>query len=462
MSAEGERIRVLIADDEKNFRNLLTRELERRGHQVAQAENGRRALDLLREQPADVILLDLNMPELGGIEFLRALQERPDLPEVIVLTGYATVPTALEAMRLGAYDYLTKPCKIEKLDLLVRKAAEKRRMAADNTRLKEVLARERGEAQILTASDKMLEVVKLVGRVAPTDATVLILGESGTGKELVARALHDGSPRRAAPFLPVHCGALQRELLESELFGHERGAFTGAHAQKPGLFELANGGTLLLDEIGEMDLDSQVKLLRVLETSMFYRVGGTRPLAVDVRVVAATNQDLAAKVREGRFRQDLLHRVNTVAITLPPLRERPEDIPLLADHFLGEHGPPRGPLGFSEEARRLLLAYPWPGNVRELLHVVQRAAILAPGAQIEAEDLPEDLRAYAEAPPQEGGEPRSLEGIERLHIIKVLRDVGGHRGRAAQILGIDPKTLYRKILAYQIKPGAIEEAPGGR
>ncbi len=460
MSGEGGKIRVLIADDEKNFRNLLARELERKGHQVAQAETGRRALELLPQQPTDVILLDLNMPDLGGIEFLRALQAQPDIPEVIVVTGYATVPTALEAMRLGAYDYLTKPCKIEKLDLLVRKAAEKRRMSADNTRLKEVLVRERGGAAILTASAKMFEVVKLVGRVAGTDATVLVLGESGTGKELVARALHDGSARKEGPFLAVHCGALQRELLESELFGHERGAFTGAHAQKPGLFELADGGTLFLDEIGEMELESQVKLLRVLETSEFFRVGGVRPRTVNVRVIAATNLDLAAHVKDGRFRQDLFHRINTVAITLPPLRERPEDILLLAEHFLAVHAPPRGPKAFSEEARRLLLAYPWPGNGRELVPVVQRAAILAPGAEIAAEDLPEDLRAYADSPPPESGAPRSLEEMERQHIIAVLREEGGHRGKAAQVLGIDPKTLYRKILAYQIKPQPDGEPSG--
>jgi DNA-binding NtrC family response regulator len=351
-------------------------------------------------------------------------------------------------VKLGAYDYVTKPCKIEKLDLLIRKAFEKRRLVGENLLLRSRLESAQEESELITESPKMLEVLKLINRAAPTDSAVLILGESGTGKDMLARAIHGRSPRKNGPFVAIHCGGLQREILESELFGHERGAFTGAHATKPGLFEMADKGTVLLDEIGEMPLDSQVKLLRALETQSFYRVGGTRPRQVDVRVVAATNTDLADAVRQGEFRQDLFYRINTVTITLPPLRERPEDILLLAGHFLADR-PSLSPMRLSEDAEHALLRYPWPGNVRELKHVIQRALMLAPGELIELQDLPLDLQAGGK---QEESEPRRLDAQERKHIVDVLQQVRGHRGKAAAILGIDPKTLYRKVLTYQIRP----------
>jgi transcriptional regulator with PAS, ATPase and Fis domain len=286
-----------------------------------------------------------------------------------------------------------------------------------------------------------------VDRVAPTDSSVLVLGESGTGKELVARAIHDRSPRAGQAFVPIHCGALPREVLESELFGHEKGAFTGAVAVKPGLIELADGGTLFLDEIGEMEPDSQVKLLRVLETHAFFRVGGTRPRRVDMRVVAATNRDLPEAVRAGQFRQDLYYRINTIAVTLPPLRERPEDVALLAEHFL-EQNAVYGRKRLSEAARARLEGYDWPGNVRELQHAIQRAVILAAADTIEPGDLPAEVGESRDAPaaPASG----SLEDMERQHIVATLRQVGGHRGKAAALLGIDPKTLYRKLLAYGV------------
>ena len=264
-------------DDEANFRKLLVRELERRGHQTSSAGDGGEAIEILERDQADVVLLDLKMPGLGGIDVMRRLQERSQPPEVIVMTGYASIPTAIEAMKLGAYDYVTKPCKIEKLDLLIRKAFEKRLLVGENLLLRSKLDRPLDESGMITQSPKMLEVLKLINRAAPTDSSVLILGESGTGKEMVARALHHRSPRKDEPFVAIHCGGLQREILESELFGHERGAFTGAHATKPGLFEMADKGTVLLDEIGEMPLDSQVKVLRALETQSFYRVGGPGP-----------------------------------------------------------------------------------------------------------------------------------------------------------------------------------------
>ncbi len=441
-------IRVLVVDDETNFRKLLVRELERRGHQTSAAKDGVEALDLLQDGAADIVLLDLKMPGLDGIEVMRRLKDQPDPPEIIVMTGYGSVPTAIEAVKLGAYDYVTKPCKIEKLDLLVRKAFEKRRLSSENLLLRSKLQIAPEWSGLITQSPKMLEVLKLINRAAPTDSSVLILGESGTGKELVARAIHGRSPRKDGPFVAIHCGGLQREILESELFGHERGAFTGAHTTKPGLFEMADKGTVLLDEIGEMPLESQVKLLRALETQSFYRVGGTQLRQVDVRVVSATNKDLPEAVRQGQFRQDLFYRINSVSITLPPLRERPEDILLLADHFLADR-PSLSPMKLSEDTANALARYTWPGNVRELKHVIQRALMLAPGELIELQDLPLDIQASGQAGEPE---PRRLDAQERKHIVDILQQVKGHRGRAASILGIDPKTLYRKVLTYQIRP----------
>ncbi|MGH7369318.1 MAG: sigma-54 interaction domain-containing protein, partial [Candidatus Methylomirabilaceae bacterium] len=325
---------------------------------------------------------------------------------------------------------------------------DKRRLVDENTSLRSRLERSQEESGLITQSHKMLEVLKLTNRTAPTDSSVLILGETGTGKEMLARAIHKRSPRKDGPFVAIHCGGLQRDILESELFGHERGAFTGAHATKPGLFEMADRGTVFLDEIGEMALDSQVKLLRAIETRSFYRVGGTQPRQVDVRVVAATNKDLAEAVRQGQFRHDLYYRINTISISLPPLRERPEDILLLAEHFLAER-PSLSPMQLSEDAAAALARYAWPGNIRELRHVIQRAVMLAPGDTIELNDLPPDLQ------PQGGpGESssRKLDALERHHIVAVLQQVQGHRGKAATILGIDPKTLYRKVVTYQIRP----------
>src|SRR6266545_5530539 len=380
-------IRVLVADDEKNLRELLVRELTRKGHAVAGVPDGQAALEALKEDVADVLLLDMRMPRVEGIEVLRALQEYPEMPQVIVMTGFQEVSTAVEAMKLGAYDYLTKPARIEELDILIRKAAEKGRLIRQNVALRAQLDSDAADGGIITTNPAMEELLRVIDRVAPTDSSVLILGESGTGKELVARALHERSPRSAQAFVPIHCGALPREVLESELFGHEKGAFTGAVNAKPGLIELADGGTLLLDEIGDMEPDSQVKRLRVLETGMFFRVGGTRPRRVDVRLVAATNRDLAAAMRTGQFREDLFYRINTITVLLPPLRERREDIALLAQHFL-ETNATYGLKRLSPAALATLDAYDWPGNVRELMHVIERGVILCKGDEITPVDLP--------------------------------------------------------------------------
>jgi DNA-binding NtrC family response regulator len=351
-------------------------------------------------------------------------------------------------MKLGAYDYLTKPTKIEELDVLIRKAAEKGALLRENQALRAHAPGGEPFGAILTRSSRMQEVLRIVERVAPTESSVLVLGESGTGKELVARAIHERSPRAERAFVPIHCGALPREVLESELFGHEKGAFTGAVASKPGLIELADGGTLFLDEIGEMEPDSQVKLLRVLETQAFFRVGGTRPRRVDLRVVAATNRDLAEAMKAGEFRQDLYYRINTITVQLPPLRDRREDVALLARHFL-ESQAAYGPRRLSAAALAALEGYAWPGNVRELQHAMERAAILAKDEEIQPEDLPPEVSGAAPAEPA-GPSSGSLDEVERRHIVTTLRQVGGHRGKAAALLAIDPKTLYRKILGYRI------------
>ena len=443
-------IRVLVADDERNLRELMVRELGRKGHDVEGVSDGEAAVAALRDTPYDVVILDMKMPRKEGIEVLREVATFPDQPQIIVMTGFQEVSTAVEAMKLGAYDFLTKPTKIEELDILIRKAAEKAQLLRDNAALRAHSEGGDGSpAGILTRSPLMQEVLRIIDRVAPTDSAVLVLGESGTGKELIARAIHERSPRADRPFVPIHCGALPREVFESELFGHEKGAFTGAVGTKPGLVELADGGTLFLDEIGEMESDSQVKVLRALETSMFYRVGGTRARRVDVRLVAATNRDLAEAMKSGEFRQDLYYRINTITVKLPPLRDRRGDIPLLAHHFL-EAKAAYGSRRLSPAALAALEAYAWPGNVRELLHAIERAVILAKEEEIQPEDLPPEIAGRPEvAAASPGG---TLESIERLHIVSTLRQVSGHRGKAAALLAIDPKTLYRKILGYGIRP----------
>ena len=444
-------IRVLVADDESRLRELLVRELGRKGHEVEGVSDGEAALTRLRDAAYDIVILDMKMPRKEGIEVLRELSAFPEHPQVIVMTGFQEVATAVEAMKLGAYDYLTKPTKIEELDVVIRKAAEKGQLLRDNHALRAHAAGAAPFSGILTKSPRMHDVMRVVERVAPTDSAVLVLGESGTGKELVARAIHERSPRAQRPFVPIHCGALPREVLESELFGHEKGAFTGAIAAKPGLIDLADGGTLLLDEIGEMEPDSQVKLLRALETGMFFRVGSTRSRTVDVRIVASTNRDLAEAMKSGEFRQDLYYRINTITVTLPPLRERPEDIALLAQHFV-EASAAYGAKRLSAAALAALEAYPWPGNVRELLHAIERAVILSRGEEIQPSDLPPEVLGAAAPSPVVGVAGASLETIERQHIVATLRQVSGHRGKAAALLAIDPKTLYRKIIGYLIRP----------
>src|SRR5688572_5530160 len=370
----GPRIKVLIAEDEEHLGNILEQFLTGRGYQVMVTRDGKAALAALRSEAYDVALLDIVMPEMDGLEVLRNIQEDAAHTEVIIITGNGTIETAITAIRLGAYDYLSKPYRMAEIDVLVRRAWEKRQLSKENALLQSRLSRVDAVPEVLTQYAPMQAVLALVERVAKSDSPVLVSGESGTGKELIARALHRLSGRGSNPLVDINCAAIAENLLESELFGHEKGAFTGALSRKIGLFEMAAGGTMFMDEIGELDPKLQGKLLRALELGTFFRVGGTQKVEVSVRIVAATNRDMVRAVHEGAFRSDLYYRINTIGITLPPLRERVVDIPLLADHFLHQYGgasPPR----LTEEAMEALQRYRWPGNVRELRNVIERAVL---------------------------------------------------------------------------------------
>lgn len=444
---------ILIVDDEKNTREGLARAL-RGEYAVAEAENGQRALEWLETHSADVVLSDLRMPGMDGMTLLARLLGREPRPALILLTAYGNIETAVEAMKRGAYDFLAKPVDLDRLDLLLKRALAERRPGAENRRLKEPLDSKHGFENIIGVSPAMQEVFATIRQAAPTRATVLIQGESGTGKELVARALHQCSPRRDGPFVPVHCAALAPTLLESELFGHEKGAFTGAAERRRGRFEMADGGTLFLDEIGEIDAALQVKILRVLEERKFERVGGTETLSVDVRLVTATNRDLRKKVAEGTFREDLFYRLYVVNLTLPPLREREGDVVLLAQHYLKTLAAENGKKGltFAPAALDVLAAYPWPGNVRELRNVIERMVVLGTGSQLDVRDLPAAVReARAGAAP---GSPRPGQGLraaERQLIAEALRRHRDNRTKAAQDLGISRRTLHRKLNEFGLR-----------
>ncbi|HET9530198.1 MAG TPA: sigma-54 dependent transcriptional regulator [Blastocatellia bacterium] len=441
-------INLLIAEDEKNLGLVLQKELSRLGHQVTLVHDGEAAIRAARETDFDVALLDIMMPVIGGIEALRELRQMEQPPEVLMMTGHATVETALQAMKLGAYDYLTKPCHIRELEAILNKACEKRQLRRENLILKSRLNYKEKAPDIIVQSPKMVDIMALVRKVAASNAVVLVTGESGTGKELIAQTVHHFSQRHTGPFIDISCAAIQETLLESELFGYEPGAFTGARKRKMGLLELAHGGTLFLDEIGEMSLTLQSKLLRVLETQSFFRVGGTRKVEVDVRFIAATNRELTQYVSEGKFRSDLLFRINNITIKLPPLRERPEDIPSLALHFLATVSGSE-PSRLSDEAMDILLNYSWPGNVRELRNVIERAVILSSSDEIQPEDLPLELRTNLTMEPasatDDSASPTSLDEMKKKQILNVLEQTGWHQGKASEMLGISPSTLYRQL-----------------
>ena len=433
--------RLLVVEDDAALMEVLCDQLRTLGHTTVAARTVADGLEQLGAGEFDVALLDLMLPDGSGIEILRRIVDEELPTEAIVLTGYASVDTAIEAMKLGAYDYVTKPARMNELEVLVEKAGEKARLRRENTSLKVRLGQQERGFGLISEDPGMKDLMATVARVAPSDLPVLLQGESGTGKELVARAIHTASPRSQQPFVAINCAAMAESLLESELFGHEKGSFTGAVVRKPGLFEVADKGVLFLDEVGEVSPAIQVKLLRALETREVLRVGGTRPVRVDVRIVSATNKNVKTEMQEGRFREDLYYRLNGVTIRLPPLRERRGDIPLLARHFLDRFGPRKQ---LTPRALETLAAYAWPGNVRELQMVIHRAAILAQKDTIDADDLPVDVRD----PGWKGAAVRtnmSLADLEHEYIETVLRQNEGHRGKTARALGIDPKTLYNKL-----------------
>ncbi|HEX3280631.1 MAG TPA: sigma-54 dependent transcriptional regulator [Pyrinomonadaceae bacterium] len=465
--SEQKSARILIAEDEANLRLVLQKELERLGYRVQVAPDGEAALRKLEESNVDVLLCDINMPRIDGMEVLRRVHERPNPPEVIMLTGQATVETAVEAMKLGAYDYLTKPYHITELDIRVKQAAEKRRLRVDNLRLREQLARQSGLPEIVSVSEAMKEAVRLVERVAPSDASVLITGESGTGKELIAHAIHRLSNRADGSFIDINCAAFQESLLESELFGYEAGAFSGAKGRKLGLIELADGGTLFLDEVTELPAQLQAKLLRAIETRTFFRVGGVRKVEVNVRIVAATNRNLDSVLADGSFRSDLLYRINGFQIDLTPLRERPEDIEPLARYLLNYVGGATKP-ELEPQALEALRTYSWPGNVRQLKNCLERAVILSNNGRITLNELPPEVARptpfipAAQAIAQSGvapeysaaaanASPASLRDVERQQILAALEQTGWHRGKTAEILGISSSTLYRRLRDYNLE-----------
>jgi len=443
-------IKLLIVDDDDDMRQDLARLFRKQGHEVTAAVSGEDALNKAAHARFDVALLDLHLPGISGIDLLAKLKEQQPELEALMLTAHSSIETAVEAMRQGAYDYLTKPFRAADLEIHVQKAFEKVQLQRREQQWLRQLSYESPRYRLVGSSPAMRKVVALIEKVAVTDATVLVRGASGTGKELVARALHTNSPRRTRPLVTINCAALQENLLESELFGHEKGAFTGAVVAKPGLVEVAEGGTLFIDEIGEMAPGLQAKLLRVLEDGHYRRVGGTQEMNADVRVVAATNRDLSEEIKNGRFREDLFYRLNVVSIHLPPLRERRSDIPELIEHFLTTR--PIGPLRsrVDAEVMKALMAYSWPGNVRELANVLERAQILAENHVITPEDLPENILVSA-ASSQQAGDPRHLSEVERRHVQAVLHEEKGNKLQAARVLGISRRSLYRLIEKYHLE-----------
>jgi DNA-binding NtrC family response regulator len=438
---------VLVADDDPVARDLLAEVLVTEGYRVLAAEDGPGAVELARATPIDLAFIDLRMPAMDGLAVLRGLHGvRPDVP-VVILTAFATIETAMEAIRAGAYDYLSKPFQLELIRLRARRALEERRLRSENLRYRQELQARFAAKHIVGVSRSMVEVYRVAARVANSDTAALIIGETGTGKELIARAIHAGSPRADQPFVPVDCTTLPEALVESELFGHERGAFTGAGATRRGLFEAAGGGTIFLDEVGDLPTPLQAKLLRVLQERDIRRVGGTERIPVDVRIIAATHGDLRARVRAGEFREDLYYRLNVVTIHLPPLRERREDVSLLAQHFVEKYAARRqrqAPL-LAPEALARLTAYPWPGNVRQLENVVERAVTLASGPAVLAEDLDLEPAGPIACGPTLPAAGMPLDEVKHWYVRHVLEETGGNKQQAAEILGVDRRTLYRLL-----------------
>lgn len=443
--AESDPIKLILIEDDDGFRESAHHWLSRKGHSVAEAPNGQVALRLAEQSCFDVAVVDMNMPGISGLEVIQRMHEICPETEYIVLTGQASVENAVEAMKLGACDYLTKPFPLADLERRCLMAAERGQLQKENQQLRDLLNWKRPKTKIIGDSPAIKQVFRMIDRVAPTDKVVLIQGESGTGKELVARAIQERSPRAERPFVTINCAALPETLVESELFGHEKGAFTGATQRKSGLFEVANGGTLFIDEIGELPLALQPKLLRVLEDGSLRRVGSLQERRVDVRIIAATNRDLQQEVSQGTFREDLYYRINVMTLMLPPLRERKGDVALLTKHFLKKKW------DLSEDAQLALQKYHWPGNVRQLFNALDRAMIMADGENITKDDLPQEVLGN-----NDDGRPLTVHSgdlaeIEKQHIIDVLNQKNGNKAQAAKTLGIHRRKLYRLIERYGIE-----------
>jgi two-component system NtrC family response regulator/two-component system response regulator HydG len=459
--------RILVVDDEQNARTALKTILQEEGYDVAEAGDGEQALAQLEAFRPAVVLTDVRMPRMDGITLIRRAREGGSDAVFVVMTAFASIEAAVDAMQAGAENYLVKPLDVRTTLVVLGKALERRRLQQDAEQLRERVRERYRFHNIVGDSAELQAVFDVVKRAAPTKATVLVLGESGTGKELVAQALHEESPRKDRPFIKVNCAALSESLLESELFGHEKGSFTGAVARKEGRFELADGGTLFLDEIGEVSPNIQIKLLRVLQQREFERVGGTQTLKVDVRLVAATNRDLAAEVKAGRFREDLFYRLNVVAVTLPPLRQRKGDVPALVDHFVTKYADAYGKAirGLAPGTLNALMSHDWPGNVRELENAVERAVVLCTGEHLTADDLPPTLRGARPRTDRGVGSAgglipgASLYDIEREAILRTLEMVHGSTGKAAEVLGISARKIQYRLKEYA--SGERPAAPAG-
>ena len=440
--------RILIVDDEPSQREMLGGYLTKQGYKVYTTGSGKEGLALCTDNSFELALVDLKMPQMNGIEFIRELKNVSPDTQALIMTAYGSLETAIEAMKQGAYDYISKPIDLEELKINIRKVLENQTILAENEFLKEQLDEKYKDTEIIGKSKSMKEVLSTVSRVAKSDSTVLIRGESGTGKELLARAIHTLSSRKENNFIAVSCAALPETLLESELFGYERGAFTGADRRKEGRFEMANNGTLFLDEIGDISIGMQVKLLRVLEGQQFERLGGKDTLKVNARIITATNQNLEQKIKEGQFREDLYFRLNVISILIPPLRERKEDVLVLVEHFIDKMNKKCGKQikGITPSAKDLILSYSWPGNARELENVVERAVVLCRGEVIDKEDL--GWMSFTQTQAQSD----SLEDVEKNHILRILKENDWNLGKTAEVLGIHRNTLRAKIEEYKLKP----------
>ena len=449
--------RILVIDDEQSMRDFLSIMLKKEGYEVFAAENGEHALKAIQTEIYDLVITDVKMPKVDGIEVLRTIKEVSPETVVIVITAFATTDAAVQAMKLGAYDYITKPFKVDEIKLIIQKALEKHHLTKENILLRREIASKAGFENFIGKSGAMQKVFALIRQVADTKSTVLISGESGTGKELVARAVHYSSSRKSGPFVTVNCGALPETLLESELFGYMKGAFTGAASNKQGLFEAANGGTIFLDEISATTLNLQIKLLRVIQERTFMRVGGTTDLKVDLRVIAASNKDLMSEVARGTFREDLYYRLNVIPIQLPALRDRKEDIPLLVEHFLNQFSGTRSPKRMSPDALKRLMVYRWPGNVRELENMMERLVIITAGDTIYPESIAEMITGGQPCPelipseiPDTGLNMEELfENAERTLLQKALEKSGGVKTEAAKLLGLSFRSFRHRLQKYE-------------